>query len=367
MKILDRYISRSIIFTFIATVLTFCLLYVLIDSACNLDDYIDREVTLKTLVRYYLAYLPFVVVQTAPMACLIAVLFIFTNLNMHNEIIALRSSGMGFWAIVKPAIAFGLVICAAVFLINERYVPVTQQIIRQIKDDKLILEVDRQKKKQARINNMTFYGLKNRLYFIDSFDPNTHELQGITIIGHDREQNVTEKIVALKGIWTGINWKFFQCHVTEFAHNISGRTVTKVYPEKLMDIKETPKDFLKQRLNIDAMNIRQLNDYINRFANSGARRAVDNLRVDLFSKWSLPLSSIVIILVGLPFALMTGQRKAQTFTALAVACAIGFLYYVLNAVGLALGKGGLLPPFLAAFLAPLLFSIIGFAFIRLKF
>jgi len=367
MKILDRYITKPIIATFLTTVLVFCLMYVLIDSACNLDDYIDRSVSMQILFRYYLSYLPFIIVQTSSMACLISVLLIFTSLNTHNEIIALRSSGMGFWQIAKPAITFGLVVSALIFLINERYVPVAEQMNRKIKDDNLILEVDRKRKKQSKIEDLTFYGLKNRLYFIDSFDPNTNEMEGINIIEYDQKQNVKEKTVARKGIWTGIAWKFFQCHITDFSERVSGPTVTKIYSEKLMDIKENPKDFLRQRLNVDAMNIKQLGDYINRFANSGATGALNRLRVDLHQKFALPAANIVIILLGLPFALMTGRRKAQTFTSLAIACAIGFLYYVMNAVGLALGKGGFLPPFFAAWLAPFLFSALAFLIIKLKF
>ena len=38
--------------------------------------------------------------------------------------------------------------------------------------------------------------------------------------------------------------------------------------------------------------------------------------------------NIVIILVGLPLALMTGRRKAQTFVALGLAIGIGFFYYL---------------------------------------
>ncbi|MBP6344275.1 MAG: LptF/LptG family permease, partial [Candidatus Omnitrophica bacterium] len=73
------------------------------------------------------------------------------------------------------------------------------------------------------------------------------------------------------------------------------------------------------------------------------------------------------MLVGLPLALMTGRRKAMTFTSIGIAVAIGFLYYVLNAVGLALGKGGAFPPMLAAWLAPLIFFVASVVLIRRLF
>ena len=80
----------------------------------------------------------------------------------------------------------------------------------------MILKVDRIRKRKEDIRNLTFYGLKNRLYFIDSFDPNDQILKGITIIEHDKNQNIKQKIVAYRGTWAGIAWKFHQCQITTF-------------------------------------------------------------------------------------------------------------------------------------------------------
>ena len=107
-----------------------------------------------------------------------------------------------------------------------------------------------------------------------------------------------------------------------------------------MDIKETPKDFLRQRMDTTSMNLQQLHGYIKRFSGSGAIKTVNNLRVDLHQKITFPLRNFIIVLIGLPFALMSvGKRKAMTFTSIAIALVIGFLYYVSDAVGLALAKG----------------------------
>ena len=133
-----------------------------------------------------------------------------------------------------------------------------------------------------------------------------------------------------------------------------------MWTEKLMDIKETPNDFLKQRVDIASMNLRQLHGYIKRFSGSGAVKTINNLRVDLHQKITFPLRNFIIVLIGLPFALMSvGKRKAMTFTSIAIALVIGFLYYVSDAVGLALSKGGALLPWEGAWLTPILFTLVG--------
>lgn len=357
MRIIDRYITQSIMTIFISMVLVFCFLYILIDIFSHMDDFIEKKVAIDVIVEYYLSFLPIVLVNTSPIACLIATLFSYSQLNSNNEIIALRSSGMDFWRLTRPAISFGLIVCAMIFLLNERFVPQSTIISQDIKESQIkIAKTEKDNKTRPLIRNLTFYGLNNRLYFIDTFDQNTFEITGITIVGQDNAQNIKEKIVAYKGAWTGIAWKFFQVQITSYDSmkpNIPGEI--KTYLEKLMDIKETPQDFLKQRTQVNAMNMRQLSSYINRFSTSGASKAINSLRVDYHHKFSFPMSNLVIMLLGLPFALMTGRRKAVTFTSIGIAVSIGFLYYVLNAVGLALGKGGAIPPIVAAWLAPLIF------------
>jgi lipopolysaccharide export system permease protein len=367
MRILDNYISRNVTTVFFSTILVFCFLYVLIDSATNLDEFINSKVTFDIIIQYYLSYLPVIISQTAPFAFLIATLLTFTHLNSHNEIIVLRTSGLDFWKIVKPALCLAFLVSALIFLVNERLVPQAEADLKKIKNENLILEVDKKDKKKSLVKNLTFYGLKNRLYFIDTFDPNTYEMEGVTIIEFDNKQNIKEKVVALSGKWTGIAWKFFKCHVTTFSTVEDFPTKVKIYEEKLLDIEEKPEDFLKQRLNVSSMNIKQLDDYIMRFSNSGAKRAINNLRVDLHWKIAAPFNNIVIVLVGLPLVLTTGRRKALTFTSLGIAIGVGFLFYVCQSVGLALGKAGLFPPILAAWCTPLLFTSLAFYLIRTNF
>ncbi len=368
MRILDRYITRSIVTSFFSTILIFSFLYILIDIASNLNELIDRKVPVEILLNYYLSFFPIIIVQTASIACLISVLLTFSHLNQNNEIIVLRSSGLSFWKIVRPAITFSIIVSAFIFWVNERYVPQASFSSNEIRNENIILRADTEEKKRDKIQNLTFYGLKNRLYFIDSFDPNNYDLEGITILGQDDRQNLQEKIIALKGKWTGIAWKFIQCHMTAYdPANPTAEEVVTFHEEKLMDIRETPKDFLRQRLDVNSMNIRQLYDYIDRFSNSGAAKALNNLRVDFHQKIAFPFSNIVIILVGLPLSLMTGRRKAMTFSSLGIAIAIGFLFYVFNAVGIALGKSEALDPMVAAWIAPAAFFSIAIFLIKTKF
>lgn len=368
MRLLEKYITQTIVSIFLATVLIFAGLFVLFDSTGHLDEFIDRQVPLDIIVQYYLYSLPDVLSQTASVALLIASLLTYSILGNHNEIIVMRSSGLNFWKIVKPALILSLLLSVVVFWVNEKFVPYATEQQKQIENQHMILEVDRERKKDKKINNLTFYGLKNRLYYIDSFSTKDETLDGITILEYDNKQNLRQKILALNGKWTGIAWKFYRVQITTYGEQgVRKPKKIRVYGEKLMDIQETPEDFIRQRLNVKVMNVRELGGYITRFSDSGARKALNKLRVDYHQKISFPFASFVIVLLGLPFSLMMHNRKGTTFASLGLAVAIGFLYYVANAVALAFGKAGVLPPMLAAWTAPILFTGIGLLVIEFDF
>jgi lipopolysaccharide export system permease protein len=117
--------------------------------------------------------------------------------------------------------------------------------------------------------------------------------------------------------------------------------------EEVMPIPESPREFLAQQQKPEFMTIAQLNSYISKLARSGATGVVKKLKVDLYQRFTMPLTSGIIMLLAIPFSLMV-RRRATGLASLGLSIIVGFLYYVVTAVSIALGYAGILPPFLAA-------------------
>jgi len=205
-------------------------------------------------------------------------------------------------------------------------------------------------KKQEIITNLSMYGLKNRLFFVNKFSLATNTMEGIIFLEHDEKQNLTKKIVANKGVYKDGLWNFYQCITYNFDENIQIKEEPKYLEEEVMDIPETPYDFLHQMLRPDYMTISQLNNYMWRLSKSGATTVIRNLKVDLYQRFASPFTSIVIILLGIPFSMMM-KKRATGMSSVGLSIMVGFLYYVLNAISIALGKAGILVPSLAASLS----------------
>jgi len=350
MRILDRYILKSIITIFFSCIFVFLFLYIVIDLLSNLDEILKHQTTLALLARYYLTYLPIMFVQVSPFACLLSTVYTFGRLNHNNEIIAMRSSGLSIFGIAGNALLFGLLISLAVFWVSDRFVPSSSAENQKIKIQIDEGSIKNKSKKSEIITNFSMYGLRNRLFFINKFSPGAKTLEGITILEHDQNQNPVKKIIATKGVYQDGLWRFFQSITYNFDQN--GQVIDEplYLEEEIMDIPETPEVMASLRQKPEQMSIHQMQDYIWRLSKSGATGIVRNLKVDLYQRFCSPFTSIIIILLGIPFSLMM-RKRATGMSAIGVSIVVGFFYYVLDAVCLAIGKSGLLIPSLSASLS----------------
>lgn len=353
MRILDRYITKSMVSTFLGCMFIFLFLYIVVDLFSHLDDVLKEKVVIAALLNYYLSFLPLMFIQVAPMACLLSLLYSIGNLSKTNEIIAMRSSGLSIWRISLPAIAFGLIVSSFVFMLNERFLPKAQSINYQLKNEMFKKDGSGENKN---IYNLAVYGQDNKQFFIDIYHAKEQMMQNVVILEHDENQNVVSKITAKEAYFKKNRWLFRDCIMSYYDKD--GRPLGEpfYFKNKIMYLNDKPKDFVNQQQKAMFMNIPQLSDYIKRLSNSGATAVLRNLKVDLYNKFTLPFTSLVIILVGIPFALGK-SRRGQAVASLGLCIGISFLYYVFNQTSIAFGKLGVIPPVISAILSHAFFII----------
>jgi len=357
MRILDRYILKSTLGIFFGCLFLFLFLYVVIDIFSHLDDILRQQTNFLILVKYYLSYLPIIFVQVAPIACLLSTLYTFAKLNLNNEVIAMRSAGLSMLQITRTILVLGFIISLFVFWIGDRFVPRSLLVTEQIKSRIESAKDKIRDKKFESISNLSMYGLKNRLFFVAKFTPSTNTMEGITILEHDENQNLIRKVVANRGVFKDGLWTFYQSITYNFDENGQIINEPQYLEEEVTDIPEKPRDFLTQRQRPDFMDIAQLEDYMWKLSKSGASTAIRSLSVDLYQRFTSWLTSIIIILLGIPFAFKI-KKRAAGLSSIGLAMMVGFFYYVLNAICVALGKGGILPPILAASLSHIIALLI---------
>lgn len=359
MRILDRYILKSVLGVFLTCLFVFIFLYVIIDVFTHLEDMLRQRVPALVLLQYYLSFFPIIFMHVTPIACLLSTLYTFGKLNRDNEVIAMRSSGLSVLQIAKTAIVFGIIVSVFYFWVSDKFVPQSQMTTETIKAQMESGTKKAKEKHKETVNNLYMYGMKNRLFSVNKFSPATNTMEGIIILEHNLAQNIIRKVVANKGVYNDGSWIFYQSITYEFDENGQIRSDPQYMEEEVMSIPESPQDFLNQRQKPELMNIAQLEDYIWRLSKSGAVGAIRSMRVDLFERYTRSLTAVIIILMGIPFSLIM-RRRATGLSSVGFSLIMGFLYYVLNAISLASGKAGWLTPLLAAsfsHIAAFLFSV----------
>ena len=121
-------------------------------------------------------------------------------------------------------------------------------------------------------------------------------------------------------------------------------------------MKEGWESFQNSESDSDEMNYAELRTYIQKIQASGydATRYL----VDLYSKLSYPLLNVIMVLIGIPFALKTG-RSGGVALSIGISVMLGFLYGIVFYVFISFGKSGVLPPVLACWIPTLLFGLAG--------
>lgn len=355
MKIIDKYMVRGFLGPFLWCVLLFNVMAVIIDIFSFIDDIVRYKIPGASIAAFYVYYLPTIFIQVTPMAVLLSTIFVLSNLNKHNEITAMKSSGISLWRILSPVLIIGFIVSVVVFVVNDRVIPTSSRIANYIRTE----ELEKEKRKEAPVKvvkNVALYGAGNRIIFARSYDTEKKLLSDIIIHEHDSKENLTSKITAQNGSWTGSGWKFYKVIVYKIdnAGKILGEP--KFYEERAVSLKEKPSDFANREWRSEYMSYRDLKRYIRNFSGSGIR-LVKNLMVDLHYKVAFPLISFVIILVGAPFAMITA--RGGVLIGVGMSIVIGLLYYAFIAIFIAFGKAGVLPPIAAAWMGNIMFACIG--------
>ena len=95
-KIIDWYIIKKFLLTFIFTVLIFSLISVVIDFSDKVEDFIEEPVTIKqVVVDYYLSFILYINGMLLPLYAMIAVIFFTSRMAFNSEIIPIFNAGKG--------------------------------------------------------------------------------------------------------------------------------------------------------------------------------------------------------------------------------------------------------------------------------
>ncbi|MFH1847156.1 MAG: LptF/LptG family permease [Candidatus Omnitrophota bacterium] len=354
MKILEKYILSNFVSAFLFCITLLMVLGIVGDILGFLDDIVKNNIPLNSILSFYFYLAPFAFVNMVPFACLLSAVYVFNTFSKNQEVTAVIASGVSLWKLLKPVILVTFLLCLFTFIVNDRIVPSTMEKSSRIRNEEL--EQGQGDAARMVMKDLAIYGKGEQIIYAKKFNTKTHVFNNMIIHRRGKEQEVSEKITACEvklnnGKWIGED-------VIVFKADADGvfRNDPVVYPTMDLEIKESPKDFINNQWDPRFMSYGQLKRYLKIFK-FGSKTTTRRLLVDLNYKLALPFTALITVLVGVPFSIETGRASALIGMARGIMIAI--LYLPIMAVSLALGKGGVLPPVLAAWLCNIIFGIFG--------
>ena len=350
-RILHRYVTREYLKILSLSLSSLILIYVVVLFFQKVNLFIKYQAPFYLVFEYVLYKVPEVAFQfTLPYAVLLSTLLTLGSLSRHSEITALKAGGISLYRITLPLFLTALMISFFSFLGNDYLVPFANRTTRYLLDVKVRKEQPTSSFKNYKI----WYRSNHRIFNIRLLDPKQKVLKGFTLYQFDDHSLCIQRVDAREAKWMNGGWELHQGAIRDFGNDGSFKTTS--FEKMPFPMEEKWESFQKIERTPEEMSYGELRTYVQKIQSSGydATRYL----VDLYSKLSYPLLNLIMVLIGIPFALRTG-RSGGVALSIGISVLIALTYAVTFYVFLSFGKTGVLPPFLSSWIPTLLFGLSG--------
>lgn len=351
-RTLYRYVIREYLKIFALSLSSLIFIYIVVMFFEKMNTFIKHKAPFYLIFKYILYQIPEVTFQwTLPYAILLATLLTLGALSRHSEITAMKAGGISLYRITFPLVLLAFVLSFLSFLGNEYLVPFTNKKMRYLMNVKVKKEQPESFFKNYKI---WIHSDDNRIFNIQLLDPRNKMLKGFTLYQFDQSFRCIQRMDAREAIWNNGKWQFKKGAVRFFDKDGSIRT--NPFEEIEFPLRESWESFQKIERQSRELSYSELRNYIQKIQSSGydATRYL----VDLYSKYSYPLLNLIMVLIGIPFALKTG-RSGGVALSIGISVMVGFAYGVIFYVFISVGRLGILPPLLSAWSPTCIFGLAG--------
>jgi lipopolysaccharide export system permease protein len=358
MKIADRYILGRFLGMFLGSLITISFLFTVLSVLDSITRLMGMDgATFGGIIHYYLLQLPQTIYMSSPVAALLSCMITLGSMNPHNELMVLRAAGVSLARAAASVVAATLVISVFLFALGNTLVPVGN---RQFLSAKQVLTGD-DSDPGERIWHISESGDRNPVIVrIEKLDRASGDIKGLTIFRTGDEWRLEQEMVAESASYVpGDGWRLERAAVRSFHGNEV--PVLSRADETLIDFLDPPAELLRVQRSPEEMTLSELNDQINRIRRYG--QPDSSYQVERHSRFAIPLAAIILVLTGAPLAIRPVRSSGLAWGILG-AIIVGFGYFVIIALFISLGKGGLVEPWAAAWSANIIFGIIGISFYK---
>ncbi|MCQ2388298.1 MAG: LptF/LptG family permease [Kiritimatiellae bacterium] len=335
----------------------FCSIYVLFELFGSFSRILDAKPPLGVVVAYFAGYVAPYFMYIAPACLMLATLYTMWSFCRHSELIAMRASGIGFFAIVRPLLVAAALMACFVAWVDESYVPRKASWASAFRAARFKSE-----DVASAVNVVYHHAESERTWHVGkAVNADMTELVDVSV-AEDYPNGVRKRTIkAPKAEFLDGQWWLHRPTILHF--DPQGAEAPSPTPKHdamellpFPSFTESPRDFALQ--NRDETHYSVL-DRI-RFLKTHPAMTGDARRRMVYNVWSqtlAPLACLVITLFAIPAGIATGRQSVFK----GILCALGmfFAFYGVSIGCMSLAYVGWFPVVPAAFLPHVAFLAVG--------
>lgn len=352
-KILDWYIIKKFIGTYIYSIALIISISIVFDINENLAKFAQYHAPMEAIIfDYYANFVPYFANLFSPLFVFIAVIFFTSKLAGNSEIIAMLASGISFRRLLRPYMISCVLISALSFYLSAYVIP-HGTVVRQNFET-----IYKNKKKNTAADNVMLQVDRGVVAYIQHYDNQRKRGYGFSLDKFENKKLVShmtameiqyDTISDSKYHWTANGWKIRQLrglkeHITQGA-------------EKDTTIMMEPTDLVYSKGQQETFTSPQLKEYISKQQARGSSNVVQ-YQVEYHKRIASSFASFILTIIGV--SLSSKKRKGGMGMYLGIGLALSFIYIMLQTVSSTFAIQAGFPPMLAAWMPNIIFAVVAY-------
>ena len=264
-------------------------------------------------------------------------LFTFAQLARNSELVVMRISGLSLLQIFRRTLPVALAVAALDLVVADQVTPRAEQALASWWAESTPGHPVNTRERWFRIDG--------DVVLAKAGAPNGRSMRDVSIYDRDGGQQLTRRIEAAKAIWTGHGWRLDNATVTDLRQDHAERMTVSA-----MDWPTTLRPADSARLFAGAYQMTSEAAYRSLFGKGPIDQSPSEFQTRLYRTLAEALAPLIMLLFALPTAL--GHARSNRTIPVILGLCFGLFYLVTDGILTAMGQTGVLPPWAAAWGAP---------------
>ena len=348
LSILDKYILKKYLGTFILLLLLFIPIGITVNLAEKIDKMLANEVPFTAILIYYLDFTVYFANLLFPLFLFLSVIWFTSKLANNTEVIAFLSSGVSYYRFLRPYMIGATIVCVGAFVLGNYLAPKSSQGYHGFIYEHL------KKGKKDRERSNVYRQINDKEYiYVNYFNLKQNSGTNFTL-EHFEGNKMTFKILANK-------IKYNEKDSTYTLFNYVKRIVGVDKDSLIRDQKKDTvfsfdlEDLTPVEYVAETMNFNELNTFIKREKAKGSSY-INKYEVVRYKRWSLPVSAYILTIIAV--AVSSIKRRGGMGANLAIGIAIGMIFIFFDKIFGTLAEKSSFSPLIATWFPNFVFGIL---------